>query len=91
MNLNLNGKNVLITGSSRGIGLGIAQQFSEENCNIVLNGRAGNGQLALASITGSHYVAGDVSTEERAKNVVNKAVKTLGSLEIYRMRFPSQT
>jgi NAD(P)-dependent dehydrogenase (short-subunit alcohol dehydrogenase family) len=82
MNLNLKGKNVLITGSSRGIGFGIAQQFSEENCNVVLNGRAGNGQLALGSITGSHYVAGDVSTEEGAKNVVNEAVKILGSLDV---------
>jgi 3-oxoacyl-[acyl-carrier protein] reductase len=82
MNLNLKGKNVLITGSSRGIGLGIAQQFSEENCNVVLNGRAENGHLALASITGSYYVAGDVSTEEGAKNVVNEAVKILGSLDV---------
>jgi NAD(P)-dependent dehydrogenase (short-subunit alcohol dehydrogenase family) len=82
MNLNLKGKNVLITGSSRGIGLGIARQFSEENCNVVLNGRAENGQLALASITGSHYVAGDVSTEEGAKSVVNEAVKILGSLDV---------
>ena len=82
MNLNLKGKNVLITGSSRGIGLGIARQFSEENCNVVLNGRAENGQQALASITGSHYVAGDVSTEEGAKSVVNEAVKILGSLDV---------
>jgi 3-oxoacyl-[acyl-carrier protein] reductase len=82
MNLNLNGKNVLITGSSRGIGLGIAQQFAAENCNIVLNGRAKNSQKALDSIRGSHYVAGDVSTEEGAKNVVNEAVKILGSLDI---------
>lgn len=82
MNLDLKGKNVLITGSSRGIGFGIAQQFSKENCNVVLNGRADNGQLALGSITGSHYVAGDVSTEEGAKNVVNEAVKILGTLDI---------
>jgi NAD(P)-dependent dehydrogenase (short-subunit alcohol dehydrogenase family) len=82
MNLNLKGKNVLITGSSRGIGLGIARQFSEESCNIVLNGRAEICQQALASITGSHYVAGDVSTEKGAKSVVNKAAKILGSLDV---------
>ena len=82
MNLNLKGKNVLITGSSRGIGFGIAKQFAAENCNIVLNGRAKNSQKALDSIRGSHYVAGDVSTEEGAKNVVNEAVKILGSLDI---------
>lgn len=82
MNLDLKGKNVLITGSSRGIGLGLAKQFSEEGCNIVLNGRAENGQLAVAKIAGSHYVAGDVSTEVGAKWVVNEAVKILGSLDV---------
>lgn len=82
MNLKLKGKNVLITGSSRGIGLSIARQFSKENCNIVLNGRAGNGQKALDSITNSYYIAGDVSTEEGAKNVINQSVKLLGSLDV---------
>ena len=82
MNLNLKGKNVLITGSSRGIGLGIARQFSKENCNIVLNGRAENCQEVLSSISDSHYVAGDVSSEEGAKSVINEAVKILGSLDI---------
>ena len=82
MNLNLKGKNVLITGSSRGIGLGIAQQFAEEGCNVVLNGRAETSHEALASIPGSQYVAGDGCTEEGAKNVVNEAVKIFGSLDV---------
>jgi NAD(P)-dependent dehydrogenase (short-subunit alcohol dehydrogenase family) len=82
MNLNLRKKNVLITGSSRGIGLEIAKHFAEENCNIVLNGRAESGQDALGSIPFSHYVSGDVSTEQGAKKVVSEAVKILGSLDV---------
>ena len=82
MNFNLKGKNVLITGSSKGIGLGIARQFFKEGCNIVLNGRSANGQLAVATIAGSHYVAGDVSTEGGARRVVNKAAEILGSLDV---------
>jgi 3-oxoacyl-[acyl-carrier protein] reductase len=39
MNLNLTGKRVLITGSSRGIGLAIAQAFLEEGARVVLTGR----------------------------------------------------
>lgn len=82
MSLNLMGKNVLITGSSRGIGLGIAKNFYEEGCNVVLNGRTENGQKVLDSMTRSHYVAGDVSSEEGAKHVVSEAIKILGSLDV---------
>jgi 3-oxoacyl-[acyl-carrier protein] reductase len=39
MNLNLTGKRVLITGSSRGIGLAIAKAFLEEGARVVLTGR----------------------------------------------------
>ncbi|MGH8631541.1 MAG: SDR family NAD(P)-dependent oxidoreductase, partial [Burkholderiales bacterium] len=34
----LKGKSVVITGSTSGIGLGIARGFAQEGCNILLNG-----------------------------------------------------
>ena len=36
--MNLQGKTVLITGSSRGIGKSIAQAFGHAGCNVVING-----------------------------------------------------
>lgn len=39
MDLNLNNQTVLITGSSRGIGLGIAEEFLKESARIILTGR----------------------------------------------------
>lgn len=36
--MNLNGKTAIVTGSTSGIGLGIAQGFSEAGANVVLNG-----------------------------------------------------
>jgi NAD(P)-dependent dehydrogenase (short-subunit alcohol dehydrogenase family) len=41
MELNLSGRNVLITGASKGIGLGIARWFASEGCNLVLAARSG--------------------------------------------------
>lgn len=41
MELNLNRKNVLITGSSKGIGFGIAQAFLDEGANVMVNARGG--------------------------------------------------
>jgi NAD(P)-dependent dehydrogenase (short-subunit alcohol dehydrogenase family) len=40
MNLHLDGKTVLITGSSKGIGLAIAQGFAEEGCRLRLVARS---------------------------------------------------
>ena len=39
MDLNLKNKKVLITGSTKGIGLEIARLFLKENSQVVLNGR----------------------------------------------------
>ena len=34
----IRGKTALVTGSTSGIGLGIAEAFAAQGCNIVLNG-----------------------------------------------------
>lgn len=42
MELHLTGRTVLITGASKGIGLGVAQCFAEEGCNLRLVARSGD-------------------------------------------------
>lgn len=39
MELELKGKNAIISGSSRGIGLAIAIALHKEGCNVIINGR----------------------------------------------------
>jgi NAD(P)-dependent dehydrogenase (short-subunit alcohol dehydrogenase family) len=41
MELHLKGRTVLITGASKGIGLGVAQSFAQEGCNLRLTARSG--------------------------------------------------
>ena len=50
MELNLAGRTVLITGGSKGIGLGCAKRFASEGCNLVLVARS-EGQLKEAADT----------------------------------------
>ena len=39
MDLELKGKNALVTGSSKGIGYAIATLLHKEGCNVTINGR----------------------------------------------------
>lgn len=82
MNLKLAGKKVLVTGSSRGIGLEIARQFSHEGCKVILNGRTDISQDVIDSVPGSLSVIGDVSNELGAKKVVKESAVKLKGLDI---------
>ena len=67
MDLDLGGKVIFISGSSRGIGLGIAKMLLKEDCNVIINGRnedklnetkseLGNKQLDEDVVCLSNYV-----------------------------------
>ncbi|EOH89213.1 3-oxoacyl-[acyl-carrier-protein] reductase [Enterococcus asini ATCC 700915] len=84
--MELQGKNVLITGSTRGIGWGLAQAFAKEGCNIVLNGRGIVDQALIEEIEGNGVrcvaVSGDIAEFERAGEMVKEVETTLGPIDI---------
>jgi 3-oxoacyl-[acyl-carrier protein] reductase len=83
MLLNLTGKSALITGSSRGIGLAIAQALHAEGCRVALNSRNADDLIKAASqLKGSFPIAGDVTKFKEALGVVNEATQLLGGLDI---------
>ena len=67
MDLNLKNKNVLVTGSSRGIGLDIAKKFYKEGSRVALNSRKKLTKKILDEIPGAISIQGDVSNESSAK------------------------
>ncbi len=83
MNLLLQGKNVLISGSSRGIGLGIAEKFIGSGANVTINSR-NEKELKLVSdkIGKCNYVSGDVCDFETAKIISSKADDIMGGIDI---------
>ena len=82
MDLNLAGKKVLVTGSSRGIGLQIARNFSLEGCSVALNGRNEVSLEVIESIKGSVYIKGDVTNECGARKIVEESAQKLDGLDI---------
>ncbi|MCI8294046.1 MAG: SDR family oxidoreductase [Hespellia sp.] len=71
MDLNMKGKTVLVTGGSKGIGMGCCTVFAEEGCNVVMNYRSDEKSAranaeALEASTGVkvQIVKADVSVEE---------------------------
>lgn len=84
--MDIKGKNVFVTGSSRGIGKAIAQTFAQKGANIVLNGRGEISQELIDEIKSNGVscvgISGDISDFEAAGEMIEKAVEQLGSIDI---------
>ncbi len=75
----LNGKTLLITGSSRGIGAATARLAKKYGAEVILHGKSESEELRkIAKELGSRYVAFDVGDED----AVEKAVSKLGDIDI---------
>ena len=84
--MELQNKNVLITGSARGIGLAIAHKFASVGANVILNGLSGISDDILAEFAGYSgkvvAVIGDVSKAADAQRIVEEAVTALSSVDV---------
>lgn len=87
MELNLKGKKALVTGSSSGIGEGIAKCLAKEGAYVMIQGRNTQElQRVVREITAeggiAHYVAGDLTKDDDAKQVAVKTLQTFQKLDI---------
>ncbi|MCX8253358.1 D-beta-hydroxybutyrate dehydrogenase [Beijerinckiaceae bacterium RH AL1] len=83
------GKTALVTGSTSGIGLGVARALTKEGANVVLNGfgDAGEIETARAGIerdfgVRAHYSAADMTDPAAIAAMVAEAEKVFGSVDI---------
>ncbi len=87
MDLGLTGKIALVTGSSRGIGRGVALTLAEEGCDVMLTGRDEN---ALSEVVrevekrGRHayYETADLRGDGAPKALVDAVKQRFGRLDI---------
>lgn len=87
MDLQLEQKRALVTGSSSGIGRAIAIALAAEGASVVIHGRdAGHAEETVAIIrdAGGRAIAalGDLTQDAHAREVARQAVSSLGGVDI---------
>lgn len=87
MDLLLDGKRALVTGSSRGIGEGIAKALAREGAAVIVHGRSEEDAKKVAEdimVNGGKAFAcvGDLNTDESAKKIADDVLTLLGGIDI---------
>src|SRR3984893_17595397 len=73
MNLQLEGKTALVTGSTAGIGLAIATALAKEGAAVIVNGRTQERVDKAVRTSGAvHGIAADLGTEAGARTVITR-------------------
>ncbi|WP_346940479.1 3-oxoacyl-[acyl-carrier-protein] reductase [uncultured Clostridium sp.] len=82
------GKNVVVTGGSRGIGRAIALEFGKKGANVVINYVSSDTEAEkvaeeIKNLGGNAIlVKGDVSSFEEGKKLIDETVKVFGTIDI---------
>jgi NAD(P)-dependent dehydrogenase (short-subunit alcohol dehydrogenase family) len=84
----LNGRNALVTGGSKGLGLAMARALAQAGANVAINARnADELQTALASILHGTQVRGawlraDLAVRDEVEGLAQRAGESLGPIDI---------
>ncbi|MEU3018878.1 3-oxoacyl-ACP reductase FabG [Nocardiopsis sp. NPDC007018] len=77
------GRSVLVTGGTRGIGLGIARAFAEAGDQVLVVGRdEDRAREAARDVAGMEWAVGDVADPVDCARVVERAVRNTGGLDV---------
>ena len=89
MPYDLRGRNVLVTGGSRGLGALVAEKFAAEGCNIAINyvTNLERAQQTAAKVekdcaVKTVLVQGDVGVKADCERMVEKSTEGLGGLDV---------
>lgn len=82
--LELKDRVALVTGSTRGLGRGIAERFAREGARVVVNGRSAEHADRVAKEIGGRAtgVAADISSSAEAARLVETTLDAFGRIDI---------
>lgn len=85
--MKLQGKVAIITGGTKGIGFGIAEEYLKEGARVLITGRDPDtgkaAEAALSPLGSVRYLQSDVADLQSLQDSVDEAVRVFGSLDIY--------
>ncbi len=88
MAISVKDKNVIITGSTKGIGKAIAEAFAQAGANVTVVSRNQGDCDTVAADLAAKYgvrtlaVAGDITNTANIENIVDKTVEAFGSVDV---------
>lgn len=88
MDLGLKNKNVLITGSTSGVGEASAELFAQEGANVIVSGRNAEKARSIAASIAEKYgvhaygIPSDLSVKGEAECLFQKCLSEVGTLDI---------
>lgn len=78
----LNGKRIIITGGTSGMGKALVETFPGFGAKVVFFGRNETVGNALAESTGAHFMAVEVTDQASVTQGINQAVELLGGVDV---------
>jgi 3-oxoacyl-[acyl-carrier protein] reductase len=83
METGLEGKGVLVTGASGGIGAACARAFAAEGCSVVVHYHQGRKRAeAVAEELGAAVAQGDLTSEKEVERVLDAARAAVGQIDV---------
>lgn len=80
----LENKVAIITGSTSGIGEGIAKMLSYAGAHVVINSVSSveKGNKLAQELDHSIYLQGDIGIEDDCKQIINETIKHFGRIDV---------
>lgn len=81
--MELQNKNVVVTGGSQGIGAEIAAAFSEAGATVLIIARSEEKLAAVASRIGAQYFTADLTDQSDLDTLVARSIDVLGHVDVW--------
>jgi 3-oxoacyl-[acyl-carrier protein] reductase len=82
MDLGIEGKVALVTGASKGLGLGVARALADEGARVAISSRSPERVGAAAERIGAHAYVHDTADTDSAAGLVARVEQELGPVDI---------
>jgi 3-oxoacyl-[acyl-carrier protein] reductase len=86
IDMNFEGKTVIVTGSARGLGYAMAKAFAARGANVMVSGTGESVHAVVDELKGLGYkvagFVGDLRSPEAAQGLIDKTIEAFGTVDV---------